>query len=523
MTYDDRDRRTDGDPTIGRGLSDPAAEHVPPASNRRKMVLLAILLALLALVGYSTYYYLVNRRLPIPRLSRGEEEVAPPEYLYSISGPRGEDALTRPVGVAVGQNGLVYATDTLARTIRVFTTQGQYRFSFNTIEDGLNSTLGTPAHLAIDAQGSVYVSDRRRRAIYVFDKNGKYLRKIVPAGEDAKSWSPLGMAFDAEGNLYVTDVGVTTEHRVIVFGGSGTEILRFGSTAQANQMVDAPGKFYFPNGVVVAPDNKLMVGDSNNRRVQVFSTGGHFGSLIRTGGIPRGMVIDPEKRLYVVDALSHMVDVFDLEGKRIVSFGREGVGPGEFRYANDISLDKAGHIYVSDRENHQIQVWAWPQEGFEVPPTPETPAQWALCLSPLLLIPPLFLLRRKRWVVTADFIDALAEEHAVGTMQRRRWKWVTTHTVWAALDGRVAEDIDLGELVRAETHSDSDARDLVERMGVGYEMAALLVLAKRAKRICTQDERLASLAATLGATVYDAHSFMRKYGDSQADKPKGRE
>ncbi|MDZ4180002.1 MAG: hypothetical protein U1E29_12350, partial [Coriobacteriia bacterium] len=59
-------------------------------SSARKFVLLAILLLLLALLLYATYYYMNNRRLPSPRIGTGiEAVVAPPEYVFSISGPAG--------------------------------------------------------------------------------------------------------------------------------------------------------------------------------------------------------------------------------------------------------------------------------------------------------------------------------------------------------------------------------------------------------------------------------------------------
>ena len=240
----------------------------------RKAILLALLLLLLALVVWVTVYYLQNRRLPIPQLESDAEEVLPPEYLYSITGPQGENALTRPVGVAVGRDDLVYATDTLADVVRVYTKEGRYRFTFSAVDDGTNTQLEAPSWITVDAEDNVYVADRRLRGVYVFDPEGNYLRRIAPEGEAAKTFGPLGMAFDEEGNLYVTDVGDTLEHRVVVFDPDGTEIMRFGSTGRAGQMSDLPGNFYFPNGVVVSDDARLMIGDSNNRRVQVLTLDG---------------------------------------------------------------------------------------------------------------------------------------------------------------------------------------------------------------------------------------------------------
>ena len=141
----------------------------------RKLVVLVLLMLLLALVVWATYSYMKNRSLKLPTL-QAQEEVTPPEYMFSISGPPGEDALTRPVGVAIGRGDLVYATDTKADVVRVFSNEGRYQFSFGDIADGKNTKLAAPAYIATDAQDNLYVSDRRLHAIYVFDPNGEYLR-----------------------------------------------------------------------------------------------------------------------------------------------------------------------------------------------------------------------------------------------------------------------------------------------------------------------------------------------------------
>jgi len=480
----------------------------------RKVILLALLLVVLALLLYATYYYLQYRRLPIPEIARtAEEEVAPPEYLYSIVGPEGEDALTRPVGVALGLDNRVYVTDTRSDLVRIYESDGTYVDSFGAIADGENAELRSPAHIAIDADGQVYVSDRRLRAVYVFTPSGEYVRKIAPAGEDAGVWSPLGMTFDEEGNVYVTDVGVSADHRVLAFDTEGEEILRFGSTGQAVQLSELPGTFYFPNGIAISDDERLFVGDSNNRRVQVFDLEGSYDYLIRTSGIPRGLAIDEEARLYVVDVLAHTVDVYTLEGERITGFGEAGSGPGQFQYPNDVSLDTEGRIYVSDRENHQVQVWAWPEEQVIIPGAPETPAQWALCLSPLLLIPPIWLLaRRRRFVVTKDFVDALAAVGKVDQMHKRRFKWTTSETVWHAFEGHVVQGIDLAELISPEAYSESDVRDLMDRTGVEREMAILLVLSQRAGSLCTENQQMLALGAALGVETFDHERFLEKFG-----------
>ncbi len=480
----------------------------------KKWVALALLLALLALVLYSIYYFSVNRTLPIPGLGRTfDEQVDPPRYLYSISGPAGENALTAPIGVEVSRDDRVYVTDSASRVVRVYTVDGDYLFTFNEIADGENTELGTPVFLAINSKDELFVTDRRHRAIYVFTLDGDFLRKVVPADpEEARLWGPLGLGFDENDNLYVTDVGRVELHQVIVFDENGQELRRFGAFAQADEISQLPGRFYFPNDVLVMGD-EIYVSDSNNRRVQVFDLNGQFDRIMRTSGIPRGMDIDAEDRIYIADALAHQVDIYQSGGERITGFGQSGIGPGQFRYANDLAIDRRTRIFVTDRLNHQVQVWGWPEPVPLVPDAlPETPSQWALCLSPLLLLPLLLLLRRRKFAVTEDFLVAMAEAGLLAeAASRKRWRWIAPEEHAATYAGRELDGVRLDEMITLVKHSESDVRDLMKRVGVTRDEALMLVLARTTKRLCTEDAALAVAARALGVDAYDARLFIEQY------------
>ena len=72
------------------------------------------------------------------------ETVLVPEFLYSISGPEGVDSLQKPVGVAVSEDGWVFTVDAFSRTIRSYDTDGEYRFSFNSIVSDKGAQLQLP-------------------------------------------------------------------------------------------------------------------------------------------------------------------------------------------------------------------------------------------------------------------------------------------------------------------------------------------------------------------------------------------
>ncbi len=498
--------------TIARGAA--------ARARRRKLAILSLLLVVLAVLGYTAFYLRANNRLPIPRVVPATEGIDAPQYLYSISGI-GADALTRPVGVAVGSDGRVYVADYGSHSIKVFTPAGDYLFKFSAIKDGANTALRNPVHVALDAQDHVWVTDRRLQTVYVFDSEGAFLRKVTPDGAADYPWSPLALTIDVNGDLYVTDVASVDTHRVLVLDKAGKIVRTFGTGGHATSGKSDPGMFSYPNGIVVSgsPDGsrEVFVADSNNRRVQVFSADGKFKRFIITQGTPRGLAIDASRHLFVVDVLSHQIDIFSTAGQKLASFGGNGFGIGQFQYPEDVAIDAQGRIYVSDRENNQVQVW-----GFRVADIPGVtklaPGQavWWLLLLPLLLVP--LFVRRRRFVATPDFIEGMVTAELVGRLDYRRWRWIVAETDHEALAGRVVDGVDLGSLFEAEPYSHSDASALAERLGIPIARAGVLAMGKRARILCTEDPELSRLGVLLGMDVYDRKSFVERFIERRRDR-----
>jgi DNA-binding beta-propeller fold protein YncE len=501
------------------GSLPPVSSHVPPIppkdpkrltgpERRRRIVLLTFLLLLLAVLAYVAYYYTQNKRLPTLGIAPpGQNLVTPPQFLYAFSG-EGANQVKRPVGVAIGPDRRVYVVDFGNKRVSIFTNAGRYLSSFNTVADG--KKLSNPVHLVIKGN-EVWVTDRRLRSISVFDLEGKFLRTFEPRNEKL-NWTPLALGFDNKGQLRVTDVGSTTEHRVIFFSEDGSRTAMFGKTAQATNLADSPGDFLFPNGVAVDKANNVYISDGDNRRVQVFSPEGAFKSFIDASGVPRGIAIDAKDRLYVVDALANAVEVYALDGKSIAQFGSRGFGPGQFNYPNDVALDTQGRIYVTDRENNQVQVWGWPVAALPAIPMPRNPWYWLACLAPLLLLPLLLLRRKVRIIVTPDFVDGLIEANEIAAVAgKSRLRLIAPLEDEQLYAGRVVEDVVLAELIKFEEHSDSDVRSLIDKLQVNERQAILISMTWRAKALGTQDREMRWLAVLAEVRAINVPEFQSMF------------
>ncbi|HEX2336979.1 MAG TPA: peptidyl-alpha-hydroxyglycine alpha-amidating lyase family protein, partial [Hyphomicrobiaceae bacterium] len=68
--------------------------------------------------------------------------------------------------------------------------------------------------------------------------------------------------------------------------------------------------------------------------------------------------LSPAGEIYVSDGYGNArVHKHSPDGKRLLSWGEPGCGPGQFNLPHAIACDADGWVYVADRENHRVQVF----------------------------------------------------------------------------------------------------------------------------------------------------------------------
>lgn len=495
--------------------------------QKRLLIIVLLLLLVLALLTAVVINYRATSRLMVPFVQVATDQLTPPEYLYSFSGVEGE-RLTRPIGVLADPIG-VYVTDSRGGKVYVFNVQGEFQFSFG--ED----VLDTPLYVARNPlDGNLYVSDRRTRSIQIFDFEGTHIGEFEPNLPEEElpafdtggvEWVPLAIDFADDGSMVVTDL--LAAHRVLVFDPQGTFVRAVGSTGMVDQAAESPLLFQFPNNVKTI-DDEIWVADSNNRRLQVLGlSDGQFDRLVVTEGLPRGFDFltlqseesTPNVYIAVADTLAHDVTLWSMAGNRQLTFGSSGVLEGQFSYPNDLSVGPGNRIFVTDSANSRVQVWGWPEDIAPVPAI-TVPPYWLWCLSPLLLLPLLLLLRRKRFFATDDFLDVMIEGELVDHLAHGKGRkyWMVMPATYERLRQLEVGDVKFQYLLHDTEHSDSDARALMERLEIEYETAAILSIARRAKVFCTENADLRKLARALELTVVDHEEYLERHGRQRPDK-----
>ncbi|NKE66835.1 6-bladed beta-propeller [Ramlibacter sp. RBP-2] len=258
-----------------------------------------------------------------------------------------EVRLIRPMAV-VAVKGVVYVADPGAKGVHRFDpTKGRY----DLIAGPAGTELPSPVGLAQGEAGEVYVTDSQLAQVLVIRPGAKTAAPLALAS----MMQPTGVAFDPEaGRLLVVDTGA---HRVNLFNRDGTLHSSFGGRGTGN------GAFNYPTLLWRDNRGRLYVTDSLNFRIQVFDAAGTFMKKFgQLGDGPgdnsrqKGIATDSWGHVYVVDALFNALQIFDGGGQLLLSVGTIGSGPGEFWLPAGIFIGDDNLIYIADSYNRRVQI-----------------------------------------------------------------------------------------------------------------------------------------------------------------------
>ena len=201
--------------------------------------------------------------------------------------------------------------------------------------------------------------DRDGRHIWVAERCGTNscagatmdpIVKLDPAGNVVTSFGagtfiwPHGMHVDGDGNIWVTDARSANARELEEFPGEankGHAVYKFSPEGALLLTLGRPGErgdgtgplLAEPCDVITAPNGDVFVGEA------------HSGQGLEQ---PAPNTVQ-------------RIAKFSRDGTYLMSFGRFGGAPGEFRTPHALAFDSRGRLFVSDRGNNRIQIFD--QEG----------------------------------------------------------------------------------------------------------------------------------------------------------------
>ena len=216
---------------------------------------------------------------------------------------------------------------------RVFTTDGKPVKTWG--ETGLFN-LAHSVHVAPD--GSIWASDPQAHVVHKFSADGKIVMTLGKKGMTGDNASrdvfnePNGIGFAPNGDVYVSDGYVNS--RVVQFTGDGKFVRIFGGKKGS-----APGELQVPHGVAIDPQGRVIVADSDNKRLSIFEKDGKFLKVIAAPS-RGGVVATTDGTIYVSDVNAGVVTL--IRNDQIVDIIKVDGRP------HGLSVDPAtGDVYTS--------------------------------------------------------------------------------------------------------------------------------------------------------------------------------
>jgi len=210
-----------------------------------------------------------------------------------------------------------------------------------------DGVLAEPHYIAAAADGSTLVADRDAHQVLRFDKAGKLVqalgRRHWPS-LDAPFNHPTAAAQARDGEIYVADgYGNSNVHR---FAADGTLLKTWGGHGAA------PGAFTTPHAIWVDRFDRVLVGDRENNRVQLFDRDGNF--LVAWGDFyhPMQIWVDDRDYIFVTDQIPR-ISVLSPDGRLI------GRCRGAINGAHGLSGDAAGNLYLAELPPQEITKLEW--------------------------------------------------------------------------------------------------------------------------------------------------------------------
>jgi DNA-binding beta-propeller fold protein YncE len=175
--------------------------------------------------------------------------------------------------------------------------------------------------------------------------------------------APSDAAVNPDGEIYV--LSRRDRHPVTIWSKDGEFIYCWGEGEFSDQ----------PHGIYIAPNGNVWIVDRDYHIASEYTPGGE---RIRTLGrklepsptwegrfiqskpfnMPTNLAIAGNGDIFVADGYgNHRVHKFNSDGELLLSWGKQGTGPGEFALVHNIWIDRDERVLVADDENHRIQIF----------------------------------------------------------------------------------------------------------------------------------------------------------------------
>ncbi|VDK34420.1 unnamed protein product [Taenia asiatica] len=161
---------------------------------------------------------------------------------------------------------------------------------------------------------------------------------------------PLGAMFTRDTKLVIVD---SNNANVQVFTSSGAFLLRFGEFgSEVGQMVR-------PTSVAETINSNYLISDFDLHCIHVFQPSGNYMSRFGQRNLagPYDIAVDSKGKIFVADLKACTVCYFKPTGRFLGHFGARGAADNQFAGPTGIAIDSTNRVYVVDSPVHSVKVF----------------------------------------------------------------------------------------------------------------------------------------------------------------------
>uniref|UniRef100_A0A3B4Y8U2 RING-type E3 ubiquitin transferase n=1 Tax=Seriola lalandi dorsalis TaxID=1841481 RepID=A0A3B4Y8U2_SERLL len=187
----------------------------------------------------------------------------------------------------------------------------------------VKSPSGTGGHIrqkAVRRPSSMYSTTKKKENPI----EDELIYRVGSRGRERGEFTNLqGISASSNGRVVVAD---SNNQCIQVFSNDGQFKMRFGVRGRS------PGQLQRPTGVTVDMNGDIVVADYDNRWVSIFSSDGKFKNKIGAGRLmgPKGVAVDKNGHIITVDNKACCVFIFQSNGKLVTKFGGRGTSERQF-------------------------------------------------------------------------------------------------------------------------------------------------------------------------------------------------
>uniref|UniRef100_A0A8C6SNP5 RING-type E3 ubiquitin transferase n=1 Tax=Neogobius melanostomus TaxID=47308 RepID=A0A8C6SNP5_9GOBI len=211
----------------------------------------------------------------------------------------------------------------------------------------VKSPSGTGGHIrqkAVRRPSSMYSTTKKKEnpiedeLIY---RVGEAIMSITGSrGREKGEFTNLqGISTSSNGRVVVAD---SNNQCIQIFSNDGQFKMRFGVRGRS------PGQLQRPTGVTVDLNGDIVVADYDNRWVRLHR-------FLLMG--PKGVAVDKNGHIITVDNKACCVFIFQSNGKLVTKFGGRGTADRQFAGPHFVAVNNKNEIIVTDFHNHSVKVY----------------------------------------------------------------------------------------------------------------------------------------------------------------------